>query len=516
MRRFFALTLFLFPLAGRAASDAAARLAADYRAALEIACPETPELALHDALGRLCAKPDDLGDLDTVRASLDGVKDETLHALLQGMLVLGLARDGLLERYFAEYAAFRDATANPQLVKAADVSSTLVVCPECGGENRCGACGGSLKCQACKGKGYTLRRPAAVGTSSSSSSSSRTLSASLSTAPASQKQSCTACRGSGKCPSCKGVQKICRTCLNKGKSPDAAKVTARLGKVAESAHARSATLLAEALSAREQTALLAADLRKIQAISDPGAALKALEALPEERITAVQWSQVVTLKTDLAAIVQEREETSSAKQAERQALRAAIAQAQRAADPLAGMEQLLPLFDRYAACDALPEVQTALDGLLASLRTQQEARVEALERRIASIGGLMRPEDRLSQAEDCLAHWPELELSKTLREAAKTDRLAGLAKLTQDSRLETLRSRVEGLRTTADRAVEEKNANPAWWIWAIAGGGGLLAVYALYAAIRNMAERRAEAARLARQRAAIDNIRSTFSHRRGR
>ena len=175
----------------------------------------------------------------------------------------------------------------------------------------------------------------------------------------------------------------------------------------------------------------------------------------------------------------------------------------------------MPFFSSHADCDALPEAKTAFDGLLAAARTRQEAQAEALGDRISAIAALSLPADRVAQAEACLSDWPSVALPKALRDYAKAEGLEALTRLEKASALEDLRARLETLRAAAAKAQAEAEAKPAWWVWVGGGAAALVALYALWAIVQGALERRAEAVRKARQRAAIESIRNTFSHRRG-
>lgn len=500
------------PLLAEAGAD---RLAEDFRAALEVAYPETPELRLHDALGRLREHPDDVADLEAVRAVAETQKDASLTPILDTLLLLNQAPGGDVDRYRAGLADLRKATSNARLLAFADLTDALGPCPLCERERACRACGGSLKCPTCKGRGHTA--PRAGGGLSASKSLGAPPSPPLAPDASSgtRRLRCATCKGSGKCPTCGGVRKVCTLCRNSRKTPIPEKVHERIAQVAALAQERTAIAFKAALDARAQTALLAEELRKAQGLSDSAAALAQLTALPAERATAAQWSHVATLRADLEAMVRERDANSAEKVAARAAVRAAVVQAQRAQDPLQGMALLVPLFTTHADCDALPEAKTAFDGLLAAARTRQEAQAEALDDRISAIAALSLPADRVAQADACLADWPSFTLPKALRDYAKAEKLEALTRLEKASTLESLRARLETLRASAAKAQEEADSKPAWWVWVGGGTVALVVLYALWAIIQGALERRAEAARKARQRAAIDSIRNTFSHRRG-
>ncbi len=508
----FAVFSLCLSLALPAFADAGAdRLVEDTRAALEVAFPETSELLLHDALGRLRKSPDATADLEAVRAAAAARKDPALAPILDTMTLLARAADEDLEGYRTGLARLRAATDNARLLALADVSGALTACPACSGREPCATCKGGLKCPTCNGRGFALRR-----TEASSLATSKSLGGTSLGASGQRRLRCTVCKGTGKCPACGGIRKHCATCRDSGRVPDPAKVGERIAQLAGMAQEHTAETQKMALDARAQTALLREDLLRVQGqLGDPTAALATLKALPAERVVAAQWSHVSTVRADLEALVRERNEHSAEKVAARAAVRAAVGQAQRAQDPLQGMALLVPLFGTYADCDALPEAKTAFDGLLSAARTRLDAQIEALEDRIAAIGALTLPADRVAQADACLADWPEVTLPKALRDHARAEGLEALLRLGKDSRLETLRTRLETVRAAAAKAQAEAEAKPAWWVWAGVGVGALMALYVLWSLIQGALERRAEAARKARQRAAMESVRNTFSHRRG-
>lgn len=511
MRRFFVAFFCVFASFSLLADAGADRLAGDFRAALEVFYPETPELRLHDALGRLRERPDTVADLETVRAVAETQKDASLTPILDTLFLLNCATGSDPEPYRMGLADLRKTTANAHLLALADLTDTLGPCPLYAREEACRVCAGSLKCPACKGRGYTAPRASSSGGLSASKSLGGTSLASSNT----RRLRCATCKGSGKCSACGGVRRVCTLCRNSHKVPVPAKVNARIAQVAGLAQEHTSTAFKDALEAREQTVRLAEDLRRVQALSDPAAALEQLTVLPAERATAAQWSHVATIRADLEAIVRERDANSAEKMAARAAIRAAVTQAQRAQDPLQGMTLLVPLFSTYADCDALPEAKTAFDGLLAAARTRQEAQAEALDNRISAIAALTLPADRVVQADACLADWPSVSLPETLRDYAKTKGSEALSRLEKAPTLESLRMRLETLRASAAKAQAEAEAKPAWWVWGGVGVAALMVFYVLWSLVQSALERRAEAARKARQRAAIESIRNTFSHRRG-
>ena len=215
-------------------------------------------------------------------------------------------------------------------------------------------------------------------------------------------------------------------------------------------------------------------------------------------------------------MVRQREDQSAEKESQRAALRNAIKAAQQKEDPLQGLTALIPLFEEYADCDALPEAKTAFDGLLATAQSNLRLRNEALSDRINALASLSTPADRLVQAQALLRDWPEDDIPAALADYAKANRTPALDRLLKDKTLDTLHARAERIRREAEQTQAEAEEKPDWWIWAGAGVGGLIVLYALWSIIAGALERRAEAKRKAANRAAIDSIRNTFAHRRGR
>lgn len=508
---FAALALCLaLPL--HAVPAGADRLREDFRAAIAAPCPETPALALYDALGRLQARPDAAVDLQSVRLAVGQLKDPVLTPFFDTLVTLNAAAEGDGARFRRGAARVRATVDSAALLRLLDFSDATTLCPDCRGKLRCDACGGTLKCAACKGNGFTIRRASAgLGTADR-----RTLGGSLRDgAKNSLRVPCARCDGSGKCPACKGVPIVCGTCDTTGRLPDAAQAASRVGALAGQMRDAVAAKYAEALAAREQTRLLADELRKASGIGDPAEALAFLDALPAERAKAAQWPLLGAIRRDLEAIVQERAANDDAKVRAREALRAAIREAQGKSDPVKGLAALAEAIEAQADCDALPEAKTAFDGLLASARQQARQRREALSERLGMVASLTAPQDRLAQAERLLADWPEPTREAGLLAYAKDNRLTALQNLLEDDALDSLRARVEATRDQALAELREtEEPGVAWWVWVASGVGALVVLYALLAAVQAFFARRAEAEREARRRAAMDSVRKTFAHRK--
>ena len=259
---------------------------------------------------------------------------------------------------------------------------------------------------------------------------------------------------------------------------------------------------------------MAEDLRKAQALPDPEEALTFLAALPPERVHAAQWAHVGTLRTLLEAQVAERTQADAGKQTARAELRAAIARAQRAETPLRGMAELIEAFETFATCDALPEAQTAFEGLFQSAKQQQRTRQEALEERLEAIGRLRSPEDVVAQTEACLADLPAWNPPAALKRYAASAGRQDLKAFLETDAFANLRERLGKLR---DKALVQGQSGPgrmSWRAWALGALGGLILLYGAYAAITGALSARAERARVAKQRAALENIRNTMARRR--
>ena len=124
----------------------AARLQADFTAAIEAEFPEPSALTLYDALGRLRAKPDSALDFQAVRDGVDKVGDASLRPFLDGLITLNAAAEGNLPLYLRGVERVKGETDDPVLLKTLDLAAATVVCPDCRGDLRCDHCRGTLKC----------------------------------------------------------------------------------------------------------------------------------------------------------------------------------------------------------------------------------------------------------------------------------------------------------------------------------------------------------------------------------
>ncbi len=499
------LSLFLWCLTASflfATTDLQATLQSTYDAALSLSVPETAELQLYDALMRLQEDAHNLGDLEVALSARTAESTPaTVRTALEVIAVLQSAVAGDIKGYKTSYAQLQKTTTNAKMLAVADVTELLETCSSCNGKLRCTRCAGAMTCTTCKGRGK-------VRSAKSATASIRLDTPSL--------VSCSVCSGSGRCPTCKGAAKQCSQCQNSGKLPDEERVYARIQHFAGQLAEHLAKLYSDQLVAREQTTLLAEDLRKAQGCSNPSTALEMLTALPEARIQAVQWSHVVSLKAQLEAMIKDTTENSAQRQAQRRALRLEVQAAQRHPDVLKGMAQLLQVMEKYAECDALPEVKTAFDGLVVTYRQSLQQQIDDLQARKHAILLLQNPLDKIAQLEVLIASIESPEIPKALLTYAKQSH-AELHDILKDRRLEDLRDDLLAqlaLAQAQQKALEESGI--AWWVWAIIGVGVLLVGYLLVASIQGAMARRAEAARQARERAALDSIRSTFSHRRGK
>ncbi len=510
------------PLCANAPAGAT-RLQSDFTAAIETEYPESPDLALYDALIRLRDKPDSSIDLQTVRDSAAKRDDAELLPFLHAMITLNAAAEGDLSLYLRGVERVKGETEDPALLKAIDFSGATVVCPECRGDLKCDRCRGSLKCPDCSGRGFTIRRPSG-GVSSSGGllgDDSRSLGESSLRSSSSSgrlRVKCKTCDGTGRCPECDGKPIACGVCNSSGKVPNPKLAKTRVGELASLTASHLDKTLTDQLTARQQTALLKADLQKARGLGDPKETLDFLSQLPPERAKAAQWSHVVPIRLDLEAIIAVREANDSTKVRARAELRATVKRAQTLQDPLQGLAELIPLFDRYADCDALPEAQTAFEGLLATAQRDARQRQKTISDRIAAIGALQTPVERLSQAEALLDEWPKIEIPEALRTYAKDKRNTALTTLIEDDSLDDLHARLKSIRSEAKTAVQAAEAEAekgvAWWVWVAIGLGALLVLYVLLSTVQGIFARRAEAERKARQRAALENIRNTMAHRR--
>lgn len=303
--------------------------------------------------------------------------------------------------------------------------------------------------------------------------------------------------------------------------PDPEQVNIRIAQLARQARNHLETVLKDEIAARTQSAAVAEVLRKTKPVAAPAAALALLNELPAEAVAAVQWSQVEALKTKLQAMIAEAESNSAEKESQRREVRAAIASAQRLSDPVKGMEKLLALPEESPRdaeiLEALAgEIQTAFDGLLSAARKQQDLEIEHVLSRVETVEAVSDPQTRYTQADAVLNDLPAALESKVLVAYAKETGRTELARLFSDTRLDDLRERLETVRSQAEAELAEAEKGSPWWIWAAVGGGALVLLLAGVSIVQSILAKRAEAARKARQKAAIDSIRSTFAHRRGR
>lgn len=497
-------------LAASGFSKDAAHVAEAYRAALELRSPERPELELYDAIGEIAQNPSDTSAWVVVQSLREQITDDpVLKPILAALILLNRAAEGDLAAYREQAAALRENTRNATLLRLVDVSDCLVVCPVCRGGTVCGTCKGTLKCPACRGRGVQARRSA-----SAFSERSRGLNSSLSfNGGTTLRLRCSACSGTGKCPVCGGIRQVCDTCRNTGKVPSPEQMQERIKQLAKMTEKHLSVTLKDALTAREQTRLLAADLQRLQGVSDPVQALAWLNALPVERQQAAQWSQVAVIREELTAWQAARAENSAQKQAQRASLRTAVAQAQRMQNPLSGMTALLNVFSEYASCDALPEAQTAFEGLFAAAKTQRSQQEASLRQRLGAIRTLSQPKDRLTQVQRLLSEWPEETVPAALTAYAKTSQRADLRRFLEAEGLAAIRAELELLRKQAEAAEQEAASGANWWVFAGGGLLGLLVLYAGWTLLQGMIEQRREAKRKQQQREAIEKIRNTFSHR---
>lgn len=490
-------------------------LAPDYDAALEIVHVPGETLKLRDALDRLQADPADLVSLEAVTAAAarDG-EDAALQAVLRSVTALTAAAAGETARYRETVAQVRSLSANAQLLNLLDLSGILVPCTVCAGNLRCGDCRGTGKCPVCKGRKFVQEKRSA------STASRSTLSSSLSVSSPARKR-CAACTASGVCRTCRGKPKTCPACSSTGRMPDPEQIAVRVSQLARHACTHLEATLQDELAARTQSAAVADALQQAKPLAEPEEALAVLTALPAEAVAAVQWSQVEALKVKLQTMIAEAEDASAEKEAQRRELRAAIAEAQRLSDPVKGMEKLLLLpeekpWDAAVLSGVGGELKTAFDGLLSAARKQQELELEHAQSRVETAEALPDPQTRYTQAGAVLDDLPGVPESKLLTAHAKETGRTELARLFSDTRIADLRLRLERLRTQAGTELAEAEKGTPWWVWAAVGGGALVLLLAVVSIVQSVCAKRAEAERKARQRAAIESIRRTFAHRRGK
>lgn len=489
-------------------------LAADYDAALEMKHVASDALKLYDALGQVQETPTESVPLGVVHAAAErDTDDAALQAVLKTMTALVAAGEGDTESYKEQVAQIRKLTTNAPLLKQLDLSGILVPCTVCRGDLRCDDCRGTGKCPTCKGRKFVQEKRSA------STSSRSSLSSSLSSSTT--RKRCTACNASGVCRTCKGKPKNCSTCSSTGRIPDSEQVHIRISQLARQARNHLEKVLENEIATRTQSEVVAEVLRKTKPVAAPAPALALLNELPAEAVSAIQWSQVEVLKTKLNAMLAEAEANSAEKESLRRDVRAAIASAQRLPDPVKGMEKLLALptekaWDADILEEVSGEIKIAFDGLLSAARKQQDLEIEHAQSRVETVASVSDPQTRYVQAGAVLDDLPEAPNSKVLKAYAKETGRTELTRLFSDTRLDDLRARLEKMRSQAETELVEAEKGSPWWIWAAVGGGGLVLLLALISIVQAALAKKAEAERKARQRAAIDSIRSTFAHRRGK
>ncbi len=474
-----------------ASPDTQADLKAAYQAAREVVYTAPAEVQIYDALATLSTTPDSNAELlRLMDAAQSPEMDAALKPALGALEALRYARMGEMTEYKRCVAALQKQSRDPQLLETVNVSDLLVTCTTCRGRLTCRTCKGTLKCPTCNGKGTTTRK--------SSSSSGSFLAASSST-----KVTCSTCRGEKHCPACRGEPKTCATCTNTGKHPDEKAVSERIRSLAASLCESLRPSVAQELHTREQTLLLAEELKRAEAMPEVDDALAFFASLPEARLQALQWSQAELCRTLLQSIKEATSAEALERERQRTSLRTAIREAQQADDLHKGLELLESAMQRHADCDILPEAQAAFDTLLAAYAKQQRLRFEQLVERKALIGGLQSPEERIRQLEATLTDWDALAPrppSKKFRTADTEDATA-------------LKADFEQLLTEAKaQLTESPDDKKDWWIWGGVAFAGLLLLSGLAALLQKIRERQAELARRERERAIRESIRRTFSH----
>ncbi len=484
-------------------AETRAQLAEAYRTAASVTYEVPAEVKLYDALTALTVTPDSSTDL--LRAIDAAHKSETDAALIPSLTALEAlyaAYRGEMTDYKKAVATLRKKTSDATLLQTVDVSTLLKTCGTCQGRLTCKTCKGALKCPTCKGKGTTTVRE-------------KNASDNFLAASSSKKVPCSTCRGVKYCPACKGEAKTCATCNSTGKHPDETKVAARIKTLAQSACAILQPTLAQELLTREQTLLLAEDLKRAEAMPEVEDALHVFTSLPEERFHARQWSQAERCRTLLETMKQATGVEAVELERRRTFLRNAILDAQRASDPLKGLSELRETILRYQDLDTVDEAKTAYDGLVLAYVKQQTLQLDHLVDRKQMILQLQRPQERIAQLEATLQEWETLAPQPLPKKLQPYNDL-GPQGTFKASLVDELKRDFETLlaeaRTAEEKAAEE-NGMPLW-VWAGAAIGGLLLLSGLFSFLQHLRERRQEEARRARERAVRESIRGTFSHRR--
>ncbi len=518
-------SVVLLPL--QVCAEVRTKLAEAYRTAEGVTFSDTPELKLYDALVTLCTAPESNTDLLRVIDAAHATEtDPGLKPSLLALEALYYARLGEMTGYKKAVATLKRAPYTPELLSTVDVTDILQTCGTCRGRLTCKKCQDTLKCTTCKGKG-TL----SVRTTASSN-------ATMLSESTSKKTTCTTCRGTKRCATCNGEPKSCATCNSTGKYPDAEKVALRIKSLAQTLRDIMHADVASDLLTREQTALLAEDLKRAEAMTRVEDALYVFESLPEERYHARQWSQAELCRTLLEALKDATSAETLERERQRTVLRTAIRDAQQASDPQKGLELLDTAIRRYADCDIVHEAKSAFDGLLLAYAHQQRLRLDHLIERKEMICSLQSSEERIRQIKATLDDWESLAprpLNKKFRPYSLTDatvssnetdafkrEFEALLEIDQTTSSPKILSEEAKVKAELEQLLAEIKAQQAatndaetpWWVWVGAGLAGLLLLSGLTTFLQRVREHRAEMARRAHERAIHESIRNTFSHHR--
>lgn len=501
MRRIGLALAFLLP--GVLLADA---LSEAYQEAQRMTYVTPPEVVLYDAVSELKKDPTRYAPVAIAHTQLQSTAVDGIADVFDVMEMLYEAQRGDLETYQERFKTFRSRARNAKLLKVADISDLQERCNDCtNGFLVCKTCKGTLKCTECRGRGKVSRLTKSSGKKLGGDS---------------MQVECPTCKGAKVCQECGGERTPCKTCKGTGKRLETEKIRNRIVSLATYTERKLAQMVESDLAAREQSAQLAKDVLHTRSLNTADA-LAYLEALPPERQSAAQWSQVEVLKGEmrkrLEALSTERIEAENATRN----LRQVVATAQEQKNPLQGIDMLLPAMTTYAASDALPEAETALKGMVAAFRTQEQAAYTALDTRVRDLRMLQSPVERADSAQRILSSWPaEKDLSKYNGVTIGGEPLE-LVDKNQTKALEKLRNEVESIRRNAiaeqEQQVEEESQDlSGYWLYGGIGVGAVVLLYILGSLWHAMRERQKEAERKAREQAVRNSIRSTFSHRRDR
>jgi hypothetical protein len=474
---------------------------------VEIEGMRYPELGIHDILERVANTPDienSIGDLlllSQVDAEADAL-DATLIPYFHAYKLLYVALTQPIENYLVELKAYKRTKPSANFLKVADVENLLENCDKC--PPPCATCNGTKKCTSCKGRGkITERATSALGSST--------------------QRKCSTCAGSGRCKSCQKSPDVCSTCKGRKRVINEALLYDRILAFVKRAHNQSAILLAEPLKVREQTKLLAADIRKINSSTfsstDPERVLEVLDALPPERQMARTWNYVSPLREVAIQMRDEKAFMSPEKVRMRDEIKSAIENAHLKTSAEASLECLLTPMERCKASEQYEMLETVYAGYVKQWQRERTAQVDELQTRFETIKEIPSADERCRKLELFLKECKLPDVAYRVKTAPMYEDL----KATDEAMLQaasTLQTKVKTALEQADaeRIEAEKEAQPdepvetsKWWLWPVIIGGVIAILYFAFSVIQTVNENKKKRAKEAQRQATLASIRSTFA-----